>query len=267
MPINHQREATFGMLTYLLVGASVAVTILLGSILVGTEAVRDALSGAALHTWIRSGEAFLTYTTAFLVFLPFAVLGIAAVMGRRAATTGNDVGGQAALTTLFGVIVAWVSVSAALLLASAVIGVEGTNSAFAEVSDLVLEGFLYIGLAMLPLLGLAAVTARFVRSAFIATDDLVPMARAMPMGGGGAGVASAGFDAAMDDEPASAWPGVTVEHGGLREDHGRMMMEVPSTALFEHPVDCPRCNANFTVSGDRPLRIECPECGKTGTVR
>ncbi len=230
MAVSHSKEGTIGLLTYLLIAGAVAVNLVLGALLVGADTVSDRLSNPVLGDWLESGEAFSASAVAFLVFLPFAVLGVSGLMGRRAAMSGNAVRGAAALNALIGVLISWTLFALGLLIASYLGGVDGKDSEWEAITDLVLEGYLFVLIALLPLMGAAALTAGFVKDAF----DPGVYARDL------------------------------MQAGSASETPGPML--APS-APSSFPVDCPDCSTRFLAEGARPLRIACPTCGKTGTIR
>lgn len=248
MAVNHRSEATFGILTFLLAGGALALPLLLGTLLVGSEVVAEAIGGTRMHEAVTDGSLYLTAMVAFMVALPLVALGTAAMMGRRAATTGNDVKGAAALTTLFGGLIAWVDLIIAMLLSAALV------SDFNVVFDIVMESLVYLLIGILPLMGIAALVAALFQDAFL--------------GGSTPAVAATGA-APVQPSPYEPTPGPSgftyAPEPGPEDayaDPGH-----PGEALEEHEIDCPRCNARFAVSGERPMRIECPQCGKTGTIR
>lgn len=225
------KEGTLGFLTYLLVSAAIATTFLLGALLVGSSLVQDRVSFPSLGDTLDSGLAYVMALVAFFVVIPVVTAGVAALFGRRAGITGLPLRGASALNALVGVPVSYIMFAIAMLIASGLVGEDGQRSAFSAVLDLTVEGFLFMLIALGPLVGFAALVTGAIEKSFVGTD-------------------TAHTDYA--------------EYGG----HGHAHEHPPAHDHGDHiHITCPRCHTEFTAEGERPLRIVCPNCGKTGTMR
>lgn len=243
MVVQQPREATLGILTFLLLGAAIGAALLLATAVTGSDAFGD-LMGAGLHDGLTSGDAFVTVLFAFFMAVPFFALFVAALMGARAARTGNKVGGTSALTALYGIPLLWVNIALAMLLSAAV-----GSANFDQVLDLVIESIVPLILVTGATVGFAALTGSLVRDAFT-----VPGTRRTS--------ATPTTEVPPPQEQAHIEPPAA---GGAPA--GDASQERRGRELRDYPLHCPRCQAHFTVSGERPLRIECPQCGKTGLIR
>lgn len=239
------RPGVLGLTGYLLAGLTLGITFLLVHGALGVTAIAEAV-GSAVTTSIRDGSSLTITLLAFFVLLPFFTVGIAALMGRHGAHTGQGAAGAAALTALIGVPLLWVNLAIAALVVGAIHGSQAISGAFDNVVDSLLASAVALLFALGPLVGLAALVA------------------------GRAAAWSQATAAATGAAPMST--GYAETYGAPEE--GAHALEEPArgaapepAALHEHPVDCPRCGNSFSVSGERPLRIECPECGKTGMIR
>lgn len=259
-----RRPALLGLTAYLLIGLALGVTHLLAHAVLGLNPVHDRLD-SPLTDAIRDVSALPLVLFALLVFLPVLAAGTAALMGRHGGRTLQPSVGAAAVTTLIGIPLVWVCLAIAALLVGLALRAQGLSNAFGDTVDALVASIIQLLLVLGPLVGLAAITAhraqRWAQETERAVSDHIDVeeSRGGPYGGELATDPSAWMDTGETE-------GVYPE--GLPEDQTPMEEPRPEdpNVLHDHPVDCPRCGRRFTVSGHRPLRITCPDCGKTGTI-
>lgn len=260
MTDTRQTEATAGLIAHVLFGATVAVLFLVGAIALDLIPFFD---GKPLQRSIQDGQAFPVYFFGFLVLLGVFTLITTWEMGRSSARTGNPIRSQAAFTVLFGAFVAWVNIVISMLFVSTLV----SNGRFDATVDLALESFVFLVIGVIPVTGLGVLTASFSRDHYLRLDGVTPVPATASVGDATPPLAADPHeDPSIARHPTGgnggAMPTVTspVYSGGGQAT-------VMASRLEQFPIDCPGCFEQFLVEGERPLRIECPSCGKTGTIR
>ncbi|MBW3582591.1 MAG: hypothetical protein KY455_05770 [Euryarchaeota archaeon] len=261
MTDTRQTEATAGLIAHVLFGATVAILFLVGALALDLIPFFD---GKPLQSAIHDGQALPVYFFGFLVLLAVFSLITTWEMGRSSARTGNPIRSQAALTVLFGAFVAWVNIVVSMLFVSTLV----STGRFDATVDLALESFVFLVIGAIPVTGLGIFTASFSRDHYLRLDGAVPdpvVARFAP--------ATPYAAAAPSDDAPIAHPSGGNGGGLVRTPDtpplygGGGQATVMANRIEQFPIDCPGCSEQFLAEGERPLRIECPSCGKSGTIR
>lgn len=255
---------------------------LIGSFLLGWDAMASLVDDEMARAFTE-GYGQRGIIMGYLAAMPLVALLIAALLGMRAATVPQeDIGRTATIATLYGMPILWANVAVGAILAAALIG--WTESTDKDVFDRVFQMFRGTFFFMVFATGITAAFAAFVATSFErafgraqqSPAPIHPTAAAAPP------PAEDIYETPPTAAPpgASPWPTEAPSPPPAYEEPepaytepvaGPPAAEPPADApygkeLVDFPLDCPRCGHGFVVNGARPLRIQCPKCGKSGTI-
>jgi ribosomal protein S27AE len=261
-----RRPALLGLTAYLLVGLTIGVTHLIAHGAFAIHRIANNLP-SPLTDSIRDQTGLSLALLAVWIILPVMVAGIAALMGRHAGRTYQRATGPAAITALIGIPLVWVCLAIAALIVGYAMRHQGIEGSWNNTVETLLASLVQLLLILAPLVGLAALVASRAQQWAIDNQDSLGQADHIDVqeakGGPYGGELATDPDAWLSEEEGE---GIYPE--GLPEDESPTEDPhlVDPNYIHDQSIDCPRCGSTFIVSGHRPLRITCPDCGKTGTI-